>query len=144
MEKLTDSVDDWLTLNDDAEGTLAVLDDAITSAMPDQERALWVGTFWGGTHQEIIGYGAIRQKQSGGRQVDWFQIGIARQKDHFSIYVSAVDDGQYLAKRYAAELGKVKTGAANITFKRLGDLDFDGLRRLIQHAAALLTDEGVA
>lgn len=140
MERVTEPVDDWLAVNDDADGTLAALDAAITSAMPDRERVLWVGTFWGGTHQEIVGYGSIRQEQSGGRQVDWFQIGIARQKDHFSIYVSAVDDGQYLAKRYAAELGKVKAGAANITFKRLADLDFNGLRRLVEHAAALLPE----
>ena len=43
------------------------------------ERVLWEGPMWGGTHQRIIGYGAIVQRQRSG-DVDWFVVGLAAQK----------------------------------------------------------------
>ena len=102
--------------------------------MPGRRRALFVGTFWGGTDQQIIGYGHIVQSRPKGEEVHWFLVGLARQKDHYSIYVNAVDEGKYLGQQYAGRLGKVKLGSASIGFKRLEDLDLDGLEELMQRA----------
>jgi hypothetical protein len=106
----------------------------LVDAMPGTSRRLWVGTFWGGTHQEIVGYGDVTQTGSDGKQVEWFTIGLARQAKHLSLYVNAVEDGQYLARRWADRLGKVKVGSASITFRRLEDLDLAMLRELATRA----------
>ena len=98
---------------------------------------LWQGVFWGGTHQSIIGYGHIDQTGSSGDVVEWFLVGLARQKRHYSIYVNATVDNAYLAHRYADRLGKVKLGAASIGFLRLEDLDLVILTELVTEAAFL-------
>ena len=131
MEVSDVDVDTHLARIDD---TLRSLDRLITDAMPGRRRALYVGKFWGGTDQEIIGYGHIVQPRPKGEEVHWFLVGLARQKDHYSLYVNAVDDGRYLGQQYKGRLGKVKLGSASIGFKRLEDLDLDVLNELIQRA----------
>jgi hypothetical protein len=69
--------------------------------------------------------------------VEWFAVGLARQKRHYSLYVNAVEDGRYLGQAYAGRLGKVKLGAASVGFRRLEDVDLDGLRALLEHAGRL-------
>jgi hypothetical protein len=101
---------------------MAALDAELARVFAEHERVLWEGPMWGGTHQRIIGYGALRQPRPSGETVDWFVVGLAAQKSYLSLYVSAVEDGQYLVKRYADRLGKVKVGSANVTFRRLADL----------------------
>ena len=65
--------------------------------------------FWDGTHQSIIGYGHIDETGSSGDTVEWFLVGLARQKRNYSIYVNAAVDHAYLAHSYSDRLGKVKT-----------------------------------
>lgn len=113
---------------------MIAVDRVLVRAMPGASRRLWVGTFWGGTQQEIIGYGDVVQPRPRGDGVVWFTIGLARQQRHLSLYVEAVDDGRYLAHQYADQLGKVKVGSASVTFRRLDDLDLDVLGRLAAHA----------
>lgn len=114
--------------------TMGTLDHLITSAMPGRRRALFVGKFWGGTDQEIIGYGHIVQPRPKGEDVHWFLVGLARQKDHYSLYVNAVADGAYLGQQYKGRLGKVKLGSASIGFKRLDDIDLEVLHELLARA----------
>ena len=89
------------------------------------------------TDQHIIGYGSQRSVNRSGAEVDWFLVGLACQKAHLSLYVSAVDEGAYLVKRYADRLGKVKIGSAVITFKRLADMDRSVLREMVTRAREL-------
>ena len=98
------------------------------------ERVLWQGPMWGGTEQRIIGYGRMVQRSRSGDEVDWFVVGLAAQKAHLSLYVNAVDDGQYLVKRWADRLGRVKVGSANATFRRLADVDVAGVVALAERA----------
>ncbi len=114
--------------------TLRTLDRLITSAMPGRRRVLYEGTFWGGTEQEIIGYGHIIQPRPKGEDVHWFLVGLARQKDHYSLYVNAVQDGKYLGQHYQGRLGRVKLGSASIGFKSLEDVDVDALEELMRRA----------
>src|SRR5262245_3485201 len=117
MHRSTTSPDDFIrSLPDDVRDVIATLDAEIAELMAGRERVLWEGVMWGGTEQRIIGYGAYAVRNRAGEQVDWFVIGLARQKSHFSLYVSATEDGVYLAQRYADRLGKVKVGSANVTF----------------------------
>lgn len=110
------------------------IDRVLVDAMAGARRRLWVGTFWGGTQQEIIGYGDLTQPRPGGDSVDWFTIGLARQRRHLSLYVNAVDDGAYLSHQYADRLGKVKVGSASIAIRRVEDLDLAVLAEMATHA----------
>lgn len=117
---------------------IAELDAELTKIFAGHERVLWEGPMWGGTHQRIIGYGDYRQENRSGASVDWFVVGLAVQKSHLSLYVNAAEDGEYLAKRYADRLGKVKSGSANVTFKRLSDVELPVLLEMAERARDLV------
>jgi hypothetical protein len=65
----------------------------------------------------------MRQGRPNGDPVDWFVVGPAAQKGYLSLYVSAVEDGQYFVRRYGKRLRRVQLGSANVTVRRLADLD---------------------
>jgi hypothetical protein len=136
VEIVETSPDDHLASIDDSEVRVAMvtLDAAIVAAMPARRRVLWQGVFWGGTEQSIIGYGVMRQVRPKGEEVEWFLVGLARQQRHYSVYVNAVDDGDYLGRQYADRLGKVKLGAASIGFRSVDDLDLDGFAAMLHRA----------
>ncbi|WP_156156221.1 DUF1801 domain-containing protein [Demequina maris] len=136
MRRTDDDVDAFLAAGPRAELLIAV-DAALRAGMPDAPRTLWRGVFWGGTEQAIVGYGDISQPRPRGDDVDWFLIGLAEQKNHVSLYVNAVADGAYLAHRYADRLGRVRVGAAAVTFRRLEDLDLDAVAEMARAAVAL-------
>jgi len=117
------------TLPDTVRGDIKTLDHEISLIMKGKSRKLWVGTFWGGTEQTIIGYGDMTYTRSDKQVVEWFTVGLALQKNYISIYVST-----YPVKRYTGDLGKVKLGASNISFKQLSDLNLEELRKLLTTA----------
>ena len=131
------------SLPDEHRDTLTSVDRAIHRALPSRQRVLWEGVFWGGTQQSIIGYGHIDQRNSRGDTVEWFLVGLARQKRNYSIYVNAAVDNAYLAHSYADRLGKVKLGAASIGFRRLEDLDLVVLTELVTEADNLTPPDPV-
>jgi len=135
-------VDSFIAALDDPIGAdMAVLDDLISQVMVGSERELYEGRFWGGTDQRIIGYGRISQRRSNGTTIEWFLIGLARQKNTFSIYISAVEDGRYLVEARGAGVGKVKVGKSVISFRSLDDIDTTKLRHLVERARELTTEE---
>lgn len=114
-----------------------LLDAAIVGAMPGAERVMWEGVFWGGTDQHIIGYGELVQPRPGKKTVEWFVVGLTVQKEAISLYVNAVEHGEYLAEKYGATLGAVSTGKSVIRFRGVADVDLDALVSLVRRAAAL-------
>ncbi len=141
MQRSSTSPDDFITaLPEAARDDIAMLDAQLSQIFAGHERVLWEGKMWGGTEQRIIGYGAYRYEGRSGASGDWFVLGLAAQKAHLSLYVSAVEDGQYLVKRYADRLGKVKVGSANVTFKRLADVDLAVLLEMAERARDLMLD----
>jgi hypothetical protein len=116
---------------------LARLDKMITSAMPKTSRVMWEGKFWGGSEQKIIGYGDLTYVGSSKKEVKWFVIGLAKQKDYITVFVNAVQKGVYLAEKYKEEIGKAKVGKSSIGFKKIADIDFDKLTEIVKEAAAL-------
>jgi hypothetical protein len=140
MQRSTTPVDEHIaSLPEGIRGDFAALDAELSAVMPTEERVLWEGKMWGGTDQRVVGYGAYRQQNRSGQAVDWFIVGLAAQKNHISLYVSAVEDGQYLVKRYADRLGKVKVGSAYVTFRRLSDLDLSAVREMAGRARELMS-----
>lgn len=138
MERTDASPDGYLaTFEGEQRETMEALDRLVTEALPGRRRTLWTGVFWGGTEQTILGYGDLVQPRPKGPAVEWFIVGLARQKRHYSLYVNVADEGQYLGRRYAERLGKVKIGASSIGFSRLEDVDLDVLRELLEQANRL-------
>lgn len=121
------------SLPDEFRPTIASLDKEISKVMNGESRVLWSGVFWGGTEQNIIGYGDLVYERRG-KKVEWFKVGLALQKNYISLYVSAVEDNKYLGQKYGKELGKVKIGASSISFKNLDDLNLPNLLKLIEKA----------
>ena len=115
----------------------ATLDARIAKVMAGLPRTVWEGKFWGGTQQRIIGYGEYHYRGRSGAEGEWFVVGLAAQKAYLSLYVNAAEDGEYLIKRWADQLGKVKAGSANVTFRRLADVDLDALLGLVGRAREL-------
>jgi len=120
--------------------SLRALDAIIAEAFTGLTRELWEGTFWGGTEQQIIGYGHIQQPRPRGGAVEWFVVGLARQKNHLSVYVNAAEEGEYLVQRWKNRLGAVKVGAAALTFASIDSLDLDEFRILLGEAVRLAPD----
>lgn len=135
MDRSTTTPDEFLaSLPDGVRDDVTALDAELARVFDGRERVLWEGPMWGGTHQRIIGYGSMVQRQRSGADVEWFVVGLAAQKAHLSLYVSAVEDGQYLVKRWADRLGKVKVGSANVTFRRLADVELPALLEMAARA----------
>ncbi len=118
---------------------MTALDKAIGSAMAGLPRELYVGKFWGGSDQEIIGYGRYSYVRPNGQNVEWFVVGLAQQKNYISVYVSAVEGDEYLAEKYGSEVGKVKVGKSSISFKTVDDIDVDKLVALVARARAVVS-----
>lgn len=139
MLKINTDPTRWLMLlPDEYRAEMVQLDAFLSTHLPEAPRTLWEGVFWGGTDQTIIGYGDLVQKQSRGRVVTWFMVGLARQKDSFSLYINAVQDGEYLVKTYGKRLGKVKIGASSVSFRKVTDLDLVVLGEVLAIANAQL------
>ena len=135
MERTRNSPDEYLaSLPDGVREDMTALDAAIAPIFAGHERVLWEGVFWGGSQQRIIGYGDLRQKNSKGGVVEWFAVGLAAQKNHLSLYASVADGGKYLVPQYCDRLGKVKCSNANVTFKRLSDLDLPVVVEMVTRA----------
>lgn len=137
VRRTEESVDAFLA-TDDVDETMRLLDRRITAALPTADRSLWRGVFWGGTEQSIIGYGRIEQPRPRSEPVQWFLVGLARQKRHVSLYVNAAEGGQYLSTSYGPRLGKTRVGAASIAFSSADVLDLVVLDELLAHAARLV------
>jgi hypothetical protein len=121
---------------------MRTLDIEIAGVMDGTETSVYKGKFWGGSHQEIIGYGSQTQQRSDKKEVEWFVIGLARQKNYISIYINVVEDGEYLSEKYGADLGKVKVGKSSISFASVEDIDLDKLRLLLIKARNLAAGDG--
>lgn len=143
MDRVDRTPDEFIaSIDDDAlrEGTER-LDELITNALKSRCRVLWEGVFWGGTDQSIIGYGDIVQPRPRGDDVEWFLVGLARQKAHWSVYVNAAEDGRYLGQHFAERLGTAlgtpKVGSASIAIRSLDHLDGEAFTALLRRADEL-------
>lgn len=83
----------------------------------------------------MLGYGEFDYINYKKENIKWPVIALASQKNYISLYVCAVVNGQYLAEKYKADLGKVSVGKSCIRFKKLDDLNIEVLRKLLVEAA---------
>ena len=142
MEQVESSPDDYIASQaPDIRVVLDELHTLIRAALPDRNYCMWEGVFWGGSEQQIIGYGNYSYTRTDKTEVEWFVVGLTRQKNYFSVYVNAVEGKSYLAELYGPRLGKVKVGKSSISFRNRGDVDLDVLREMIEHAGRIVITE---
>lgn len=80
------------------------------------------------------GYGSFKYKNYKKEIIDWPIIALASQKNYISLYICAIDKGQYIAEKYKLKLGKVSVGKSCIRFKKLADLNLETLKQVIKLA----------
>ncbi len=83
----------------------------------------------------MLGYGAFPYKNYKGEMLTWPVIALASQKNYISLYVCAVDSGEYIAELHKKELGKVSVGKSCIRFKKIEDVDLKALAKVLKLAA---------
>lgn len=82
----------------------------------------------------LIGFGDIAYTSKSGREVEWFQIGLAVRKDAFSLYLMCDLDA---ANALLQKLGTHKRGVGCLYIKRLDDVDERVLKTLLNKAATM-------
>lgn len=82
----------------------------------------------------MLGYGSFKYKSYKKEMLDWPVVSLANQKNYISLYICAVQNGEYLAEKNKATLGKVSVGKSCIRFKKVADLNLPGLEKVIKMA----------
>lgn len=113
----------------DRRAAMQTLHAALRQAVPKPAPQMMMGM-----GSPIIGYGMYHYKSASGREGDWFLVGLAAGKGHYSLHICAGDKEGYLVERNAAKLGKVKAGRSCINFKQLEDLKLDVALALVKQA----------
>jgi len=83
----------------------------------------------------MLGYGKFKYRNYKKQIMDWPIVALASQKNYISIYVCAVDDGEYIAEKYKKVLGKVSVGRSCIRFKKIEDVNLPMLKKVLKVAA---------
>jgi hypothetical protein len=82
----------------------------------------------------MLGYGNFKYKNNKGEVLDWPKVSLASQKNYISLYICAMQDGKYIAEAHKDDLGNVSVGKSCIRFKKLEDLNLDGLKKVLKLA----------
>jgi uncharacterized protein YdhG (YjbR/CyaY superfamily) len=112
-------------LDEPRKSDIAALDALIRKTAPNLKPFIQIG---------ILAYGHWRYS-CGGRENDWFRIGLASNKNYISLYVCPGDAPGSIPERYKQALPKASIGKGCVRFKRLGDLDMAALQDLLRAAA---------
>lgn len=91
----------------------------------------------------MLGYGEYRYRNPGGREAEWFVVGLAARAIGVSCDL-CVNDGAdgCLVEKNAARLGRVSTGRRCIRLKRLEDLNVPVAMELVREAAQCALQPG--
>lgn len=82
----------------------------------------------------MIGYGSFPYKNYKKELIEWPVISLANQKNYISIFICALDVGEYVAEKHKAELGKVTVGKSCISLKKLEDINLSALKKVLKFA----------
>ena len=132
------SLTDYLDFDLERKSDLRKLDSLIRRSAPALKRYFHAGTPAGkpGMRFKMIGYGKFQYVARNGQHVDWPAVGVALQKNYISVYLSLLKDGAPLIRVYSSNLGQVRLGRNNFSFRMYGDLD-------VRILASLFTEAGL-
>src|SRR5689334_16250914 len=80
-----------------------------------------------------IGYGSYSIKYAGGKDREFYQIGLSGNTVGISVYIMGIKDKKYLAQAYGKKIGKASVTGYCIKFKNLKDINLDVLKSAIQY-----------
>jgi uncharacterized protein YdhG (YjbR/CyaY superfamily) len=83
----------------------------------------------------MLGYGSFRYRNYKKEVIDWPIVALANQKQYISLYICALEQGEYLAEKYSDELGTVSVGKSCIRFKKLEEVNLSELKKILRKAA---------
>ena len=83
----------------------------------------------------MLGYGSFPYKNYKKEMISWPIIALASQKNYISVYVCAVEKGEYIAEKNKSRLGKVSVGRSCIRFSKLENVNLPVLKEVIRKAA---------
>lgn len=83
----------------------------------------------------MIGYGSFPYLNYKKEQIEWPTISLANQKNYISLYVCALEQGEYVAEKYKKELGKVSVGKSCIRIKKKEDIHLPTLEKILKLAS---------
>lgn len=83
-----------------------------------------------------IGYGRLTRAYADGRTREMYQVGLSANTSGISVYILGLDDRQYLAETYGAQLGKATVTGYCIRFRTLGGIDVGVLEAAIRDGVA--------
>jgi hypothetical protein len=85
-----------------------------------------------GVGGSMLGYGEQPyQTRSMKEPGVWPVVAVAAQKRYLSLYVCAVVDGEYVAERFASELGDVSCGKSCIRFTKIDKINLETLQKIL-------------
>jgi hypothetical protein len=109
------------------EGELRQLDAIIREYAPALTPALSDGI-----GAPMLGYGEQPYQTKAMKEPGtWPVVALAVQKRYLSLYVSAVIDGEYVAERYASQLGNVSCGKSCIRFTKVDKINLETLKKIL-------------
>lgn len=125
------TAEEYFANSGEREPILREIDTLIRRAAPSFDREMVSGMA-----MNMIGYGMFTYRNKSGKEQAWPVIALANQKHYVSIYVSALENGQYIAEKYADQLGMVSVGKSCIRFKKLEDINLEQLEQIISSLQA--------
>jgi hypothetical protein len=79
-----------------------------------------------------VGYGLQKISYADGRTREFYRVGISANTTGVSVYIMGIKDKTYLARTYAAQIGKAKVTGYCIKFRKLRDLNIEVLEAAIR------------
>ncbi len=120
------SREEYFAAAGDREPELRELDAFIREHAPDLPPVL------SQTMGAVLGYGEQPyQTKSMKEPIDWPVVALAAQKRHISLYLCALEDGQYVAEKHASELGNVSCGKSCVRFTKADKINRDALAKIL-------------
>lgn len=118
--------DEYFSKSGEREPTLRRIDELIRSKAPSLERSMVTSPT-----MNMVGYGMFHYVGKSGREGDWPVIALANQKNYISLYICALEEGEYIAEKNADKLGNVSVGKSCVRFKKIEDLDLEFLGEIL-------------
>lgn len=79
-----------------------------------------------------IGYGVQTMHYAGGKNREFYQVGLSANTTGISVYIMGIEDKNYLALTYGKTLGKASVTGYCIKFKKLADVDMAVLMEAVR------------
>jgi hypothetical protein len=130
------SLEEYFAFDPAREADLRAIDELIRAAAPSLERWFVMGTPDGqpGMNMKMIGYGQFQYTvKSSDVPIVWPILGLALQKNYFSLYNCANREGEEpFTRAYAGRLGRAKVSVRGfITFVGPSGIDLQALTEMI-------------